>query len=170
MRYAALLILLLAAACSDRPADTPPSTSSKPADSTDSAFASLQARGKVAMGVDQYTSVHHFESLADGGRIRLERDRSDPAGAGQIRRHLQSIAVAFAQGNFALPGMVHDREVPGTKVMAERRSRIRYAVDTLPQGGELRIQSKDSIAIAAIHEFLAFQRRDHRSGGTEGAP
>jgi hypothetical protein len=119
----------------------------------------------MVMGVDQYTSAHHFESLSDGGRITLERNRLDSAGAAQIRRHLRSIALAFTQGNFALPGLVHDRDVPGTAVMTQRRSHIRYAVDSLPRGGELRIQSKDSIAVAAIHEFLAFQRRDHRSGG-----
>ena len=43
-------------------------------------FAQLQARGQVAMGVDQYTSSHVFESLPDGGRIALERDEADPAG------------------------------------------------------------------------------------------
>ncbi len=35
----------------------------------DSAFAGVQARGAVGMGVDQYTSVHTFESRPDGGRI-----------------------------------------------------------------------------------------------------
>lgn len=169
MRHFAWLILILVAACSSRPAPRRSSAPSIAADSSDSAFAKLQARGKTVMGVDQYTSAHHFESLSDGGRITLERDRTDSAGAAQIRRHLQSIAAAFARGNFALPGVVHDRQVPGTAVMTERRAHIRYVVDSLPRGGELRIQSKDSTAIAAIHEFLAFQRRDHRSEGTGGA-
>jgi hypothetical protein len=47
--------------------------------------------------------------------------------------------------------------------MAAHRSRISYIADTVPDGGSLRIYSTDSIAISAIHQFLAFQRQDHRS-------
>jgi hypothetical protein len=133
----------------------------------DSAFALIQSRGHQAMGVDQYTSVHRFESLGDGGRITLERAADDTAGTNQIRRHMRSIASAFAQGNFDIPGFVHDREVPGTKAMAARRRRILYRVAFLPRGAQLRIHSDDPTAIAAIHEFLAFQRRDHRAASGE---
>lgn len=128
------------------------------------AFASVQARGHTAMGVDQYTSAHTFQPLPDGGRISLQRDSEDSAGAAQIRRHMQTIALAFSQGNFELPGFVHDREVPGTAVMTQRRSHITYTSESLPRGGGLRIFSRDSTALAAIHEFLSFQRQDHRSG------
>lgn len=55
------------------------------------------------MGVDQYTSTHIFESLADGGRIVLQRDAADSAGTATIRTHLQQIARAFATGDFRLP-------------------------------------------------------------------
>lgn len=132
--------------------------------SDDSAFAAMQHRGAMVMGVDQYTSVHHFRDLPDGGIIIFERDRDD-SGVAIIRRHLQSIAHAFAQGDFSDPHAVHDREVPGTRVMAQRRERIRYEYRERPLGGEVRIRSEDSAAIAAIHQFLAFQRRDHRAGG-----
>ena len=44
------------------------------------AFAALQARGLLAMGVDQYTSTHRFDMLPDGARIQLQRDTDDPAG------------------------------------------------------------------------------------------
>ncbi|MBL8960168.1 MAG: hypothetical protein JNJ98_09965, partial [Gemmatimonadetes bacterium] len=46
----------------------------------DSSFAAVQDRGAVAMGVDQYTSTHHFTDLPDGGVIELQRDSVDPAG------------------------------------------------------------------------------------------
>lgn len=130
----------------------------------DSRFADVQARGQVAMGVDQYTSHHIFEPLPDGGRIVLQRDSVDSAGTAIIRAHLATIAVAFAQGNFQLPGFVHDMTVPGTEVMSARRAHISYTADTLPRGGEVRIRSDDSVAVAAIHEFLAFQRMDHHAG------
>jgi hypothetical protein len=115
------------------------------------------------MGVDQYTSSHRFEPLPDGGRIILQRNHADAAGVSQIRAHMETIAQAFSRGDFTTPGFVHARDVPGTAVMAASRSRITYIADTVPGGARLRIESADTAAIAAIHEFLHFQRRDHRS-------
>jgi hypothetical protein len=117
------------------------------------------------MGVDQYTSSHVFESLPDGGRIVLQRDSADSEGTAVIRAHMRDIAARFAAGDFTIPGAVHAREVPGTKVMAERAAFIRYAADTLPRGGQVRVTTNDPAAIAAIHEFLQFQRMDHRAAG-----
>jgi hypothetical protein len=131
--------------------------------SADSAFAQVQHRGRIAMGVDQYTSTHHFDPTSDGGLITLQRDTEDSAGVAQIRRHMVEIAEAFREGHFAIPGFVHDQQVPGTATMAERRARISYRPDTVPRGAVLRITSGDSTAVAAIHEFLAFQRRDHHA-------
>jgi hypothetical protein len=37
------------------------------AEGRDTAYAAVQARGAMVMGVDQYTSHHAFEELADGG-------------------------------------------------------------------------------------------------------
>ena len=127
-------------------------------------FAGVQARGEVAMGVNQYTSRHVFEPLPDGGRIELERIAPDSAGTEQIRRHMQLIAARFAAGDFALPGFVHARDVPGTAVMSSRRSEIHYVVETLPRGAALRLRSADDTAVRAIHEFLAFQRQEHHAG------
>jgi hypothetical protein len=117
------------------------------------------------MGVDQYMSAHRFDVLSDGGRIELQRVVDDSAGTAQIRRHLREIARAFATGDFGTPSFVHLRQVPGTAVMAERRSAIHYDVRDLPRGAELRITTRDSAAVAAIHEFMMFQRMDHRVGG-----
>lgn len=129
----------------------------------DSGFAGVQQRGAVIMGVNQYTSRHVFESLADGGRIELQRSVDDSAGVAQIRRHMQLIARQFAAGDFRLPGVVHDREVPGTRIMADRHGAISYTVESLPRGGAVRVRSRDTVAVRAIHEFLAFQRQDHHA-------
>jgi hypothetical protein len=127
----------------------------------------VQARGANprAMGVDQSTSVHRFDALPDGGRIELQRATDDSAGVAQIRMHLREIAAAFRQGDFDTPAFVHDRQVPGTAVMAARRNAITYTVHDLPRGGEVRIRTMDPQALSAVHEFIAFQRRDHRAGG-----
>jgi hypothetical protein len=129
----------------------------------DSGFAGVQRRGAVVMGVNQYTSRHVFQPLPDGGRIELQRGVDDSAGIAQIRGHMALIARQFAAGDFHLPGVVHDRDVPGTRVMAERRAAISYSVESLPRGGAVRVQSGDSVAVQAIHDFLAFQRQDHHA-------
>lgn len=155
-----LLLPAVFLACARPPAENAP---------TDSAFAAVQDRGAVAMGVDQYTSSHVFEDLPDGGRIILERqDASDAEGIATIRAHMRSIASAFASGDFATPGLVHAREVPGTAVMSARRSSITYRAVDRPRGAEVRITTTDSTALAAVREFLAFQRMDHRAPGHEG--
>jgi hypothetical protein len=128
----------------------------------------LVQRGMAAMheamvkGVDEYTSTPHFEAAPDGGRIELQRDFDDTAGAAAIRRHLQDAAAAFATGNFSVPGFMYMQEVPGTKVMAAKRDAITYSYHELSRGGEIRILTKDADAIAAVHAFLAFQQREHR--------
>ena len=134
--------------------------------SPDTGFAKLQSRGKIAMGVDQYTSAHQFDDLADGGRIELQRDSSDTAGVRTIRQHLSGIARQFAAGEFSNPAFVHASEVPGTATMRARRSAIHYRFHPLPGGGEVRITSRDSEAVAAIHQFLAYQRREHQAAGS----
>ena len=118
------------------------------------------------MGVNQYTSRHVFEDLPDGGRVVLDRDdAADTAAIRTIRSHMRDIETAFRQGNFAAPGLVHAREVPGTDVMSARRAGISYTAVDRPRGAELRIRTTDSAAVAAIHRFLAFQRSDHRAAG-----
>ena len=131
----------------------------------DSAFAAMQERGRKAMGVDQYTSTHHFDALPDGGRIELQRDVDDSAGIAGIRAHMREIARAFKSGDFSTPAMVHMQEVPGAKVMAARRALITYEARDLPRGAELYIRTSDPAARRAIHEFMAFQRGEHHATG-----
>ena len=161
MRLTLLFLGLTLVACS-QPRDR---TRSPGGSAADEAFAGVQTRGAAAMGVNQYTSRHVFESRPDGGRIQLEREVMDSAGADQISRHMLHIAERFASGDFALPGFVHARAVPGTAVMAARRAAIAYSVETLPRGAALRLRTSDPTALAAIHDFLAFQRQDHHAGG-----
>jgi hypothetical protein len=133
----------------------------------DSAFQALQQRGALGMGVDQYASTHVFDALPDGGRIEYQHDGDDAEGIEQIRRHLQEIRTAFAAGDFSTPAFVHARDVPGTDVMAARRDHIEYVYRDLPRGGELRLITEDPQTLAAIRDFMAFQRSDHRADGMD---
>ena len=129
----------------------------------DSAFRAMQMRGKMVMGVNQYTSIHRFDALPDGGRIELQRDRDDSAGTMTIRAHMSAIAQAFAAGDFSAPATVHLETVPGVAVMRARRGAIRYQTIDLARGAALRISTSDPEAVAAVHRFLAYQRREHRA-------
>ena len=161
MRTTLIAASLLVSACTraKAPAATP----------ADTPFAGVQMRGALVMGVDQYTSTHVFEDLSDGGRIVLDRqDPGDSAGIRAIRTHMRTIAADFTAGNFSKPFQVHARAVPGTDVMRGRLSEITYTVIDRPAGAELRLRSRDSVAVNAIHEFLSFQRNDHHAAGHEG--
>lgn len=135
-----------------------------PAAQSDSAFRALQARGQTVMGVDQYTSAHRFEMLADGGRIVLERLENDSAGVATIRAHMRAVAEAFGKGDFSMSAQVHAMEVPGTKVLAARRAHVAYSVIDLPRGAAVRVTTTDAEAIAALKAFFDFQNSDHRTG------
>lgn len=131
-------------------------------------FAAMQARGEHVMGVDQYASAHVFEDLPDGGRVVLDRaDAADTADITRIRAHMRDIEAAFRAGDFSKPFAVHAQVVPGTAVMSARRAAIRYEATDRPRGGEVRIRSSDPVAVAAIHEFLAFQRTAHHAAAHE---
>jgi hypothetical protein len=131
----------------------------------DTSHAAMQARGKMAMGVDQNASKHVFDDLADGGRIQLQTDSADSTAIGAIRAHLQTIASAFQAGDFSTPAFVHAGNVPGTDVMKARRSVITYQFAPLPRGGEIRITTRDPEALHAVHQFLAYQRTAHQAAG-----
>ncbi len=122
------------------------------AQTSDSAFVAMEALG-----------AHRFEDLADGGRIQLTRDPTDSAGVRAVRTHLAHIARNFAAGDFTIPGLVHaGKQVPGTATLTARRKHIDYSFRVLPAGGELRIITRDPEALEAVHQYLAFQRQEHR--------
>ena len=136
----------------------------------DTAFASMQQRGKMAMGVDQSTSTHRFDALPDGGRIELLRDVDDTVGIAQIRAHLRLIQHAFQAGDFSTPQFVHMQAMPGTAEMARKRDVIAYSYHELPRGGEVVMKTADAQALAAIHAFMGAQRSGHHASGAGAAP
>ena len=80
---------------------------------------------------------------------------------------MRDIAAAFRAGDFTKPFAVHAQTVPGTAVLTAKRYAISYDVIDRPKGGEVRINSTDPAAIAAIHKFLEFQRTAHHAAGHE---
>jgi hypothetical protein len=174
LRKTSLLLTLCACSPSDTgrsdtgTPDTAAAIAAARGATSDSVFHGVQERGATVMGVDQYTSAHVFESLPDGGRILLERPtEGDTADIRTIREHMRAIAAQFRRGDFRAPGLVHAQVVPGTDIMGRRAATLRYTAIDRPRGAELRIHTTDPEALKAVHEFLAFQRADHRAAGQE---
>ena len=125
----------------------------------------VNKRGDKGMGFEQAKTVHHFTLLPDGGAIEVSVvDSADGESRTQIRGHLEHIARSFAAGDFRLPMFIHAQTPPGVPTMKRLKARITYAYQPTATGGRVDITAKDAKAIAAVHAFLRFQIRDHRTG------
>ena len=125
----------------------------------------VKERGAHVMGFDQDATVHHFRLHADGGSIDIAvTDRNDSTNRDAIRSHLPHIAEMFGDGNFEAPMLIHATDVPGTKTMAALKDRVRFVYVETPGGGRVDILTTDREALAAVHEFMKFQIRDHGTG------
>jgi hypothetical protein len=118
-----------------------------------------------AMGFSQSASKHTFKLFADGGAIEVRS--SDAATVKAIRQHLQMIAKDFAAGDFAKPLAVHDQNPDGVATMQELRGEIAYAYSEIESGGRVRITTKNPRALEAVHQFLRFQIREHKTGDSD---
>ena len=75
----------------------------------------------------------------------------------------QKIAGMFAQGNFSLPMFIHDTIPPGVEAMKRLKHQIVYKAENTAKGAQVRIVTGNPEALAAVHEFLRFQIKDHRT-------
>ena len=131
----------------------------------------MMSRGEQGMGFSQTATTHHFLLKPDGGVITVSaNDSKDSATRDQIRMHLAHIAHAFAAGNFEIPMFVHDQIPPGVEEMKRRASEIQYQFHETQHGGEVVITSSSAEATRAIHDFLVFQIREHKTGDPTALP
>ena len=125
----------------------------------------MQHRGDEGMGFSQVKTTHHFILAKDGGVISVEaNDAKDTASRDQVRMHLAHIAKMFAEGNFDIPMFVHDQVPPGVPVMKSKKDQIHYRFEESKLGGRVVITSSDLEALTAVHDFLSFQIREHKTG------
>ena len=124
----------------------------------------LKHRGDAAMGFDQDKTAHHFRTAADGGAIEVDvKDSSDTKSLAQVRAHLKTIAAAFKSGDFGKPMQTHAEVPPGVPVMQRLAGEISYSYAETPKGGAVKIKTANQEALAAIHEFLEYQIREHHA-------
>jgi hypothetical protein len=147
-----------------------PQQSDKPAVSCpmmkgDNSTAAVNARGEEGMGFSQTATTHHFLLMHDGGAIQVEaNDPKDATSRDEIRMHLAHISRMFSDGDFNIPMFVHDKTPPGVPVMEKLKADIEYKYEETEQGGRVRIKTASQEALAAIHEFLRFQIKEHQTG------
>jgi hypothetical protein len=131
----------------------------------------MMSRGAQGMGFSQTMTTHHFVLKPDGGIIAVSaKDPKDKTTRDHIRMHLSHIAHAFSEGDFGIPMFVHDQTPPGVNVMKHRSNDIRYHFHETKHGGEVEITSTSAEATRAIHDFLAFQIREHKTGDPTALP
>lgn len=129
----------------------------------------LKQRGADAMGFDQDATTHQFELAATGGSIEVTaRDNAEAEVIAQVRSHLQAIAREFAHGDFGKPIETHAELPPGVSLMQKYAPFIQYQYAPLPRGGVVRIRTADVEALRAVHEFLRYQMKEHRTVGPSG--
>jgi|SRR5579871_4960464 len=127
---------------------------------------SMNARGAMVMGFDQDKTSHHFYLYDDGGAIEVVvKDAADTKDRDAIRSHLPHIATMFGSGDFDGPMLVHDtKNVPGVATLAARKDKIRYTYTETPMGGRVSIVTTDKASLAALHDFLRYQIKEHQTG------
>lgn len=125
----------------------------------------MNMRGDKVMGFDHTKTTHHFLLKSDGGAIQIEaNDAKDSESRDQIRSHMQHIAMMFREGNFNAPMLIHSQTPPGTEVMRNLKSEIRYEFTETERGASIGISTRNAEALKAIHDFLRFQIEEHMTG------
>ena len=125
----------------------------------------MNERGDHVMGFDHTKTTHHFRLLADGGSIEVTANSAqDRESRDQIRMHLRHIAKMFAAGNFNAPMLIHDQVPPGVPAMQKLKSEIQYKFEEIEQGARIRISTNNPEPLQAIHDFLRFQIKEHKTG------
>src|SRR4029079_3566568 len=126
--------------------------------------AHLKHRGDAAMGFDQDKTTHRFQTRADGGAIEVDvKDPSDTASLAQVRAHLKEIAASFKSGDFGKPMETHAEVPPGVPVMQRLAGEIASSDADTPRGGAVTIRTANTDALAAVHEFLEYQIKEHHT-------
>lgn len=123
------------------------------------------AHGAAVMGFSQTETSHHFRLSPGGGAVEVHvHDAANTALRDKVADHLRMIAKAFSQGDFATPLAVHGEPPAGAGVMRAKKNAITYTFEESDRGGRVIVQTADADALRAVHEFLRYQIREHKTG------
>ncbi len=129
------------------------------------AFGGQHAHSRGGMDFDQDKTVHHFRLAPDGGSIEVDvRRAGDVDLRDTVRMHLRHISLEFAAGNFDKPFATHGETPSGVPDMIRLKDGISYAFESTRNGGRVRIRAAGQEARDAVHAFLQYQIREHKTG------
>jgi hypothetical protein len=124
-----------------------------------------QKHGDAPMGFDAKKTVHHFQLAEKGGSIEVSvKDPADVELRDRVQTHLRSIATQFGEGNFATPFAVHNENPAGVSALKQHAAEITYTFEPSNLGGRVAIVTQSREALAAVHAFLRYQIREHKTG------
>lgn len=128
-------------------------------------FEMVNEQGDKTMGFSHKKTKHTFRLLEDGGAIEVRvNNPSDEESLMKVRKHLQEISKEFPEGKFDAPFMTHGKMPPGVPVMQRLSKEIKYNFEEIENGARVRLSTKNTEAMKAIHDFMRFQIEDHRTG------
>ena len=124
----------------------------------------MNTRGAHVMGFDQSKTTHHFTLTKTGGIVQVQANNpSDTPSRDHIRMHLEHISKAFAQGDFTDPHEVHAETPPGVPEMKAQKAKITYQYESIANGAKVIITTENPKALKAIHDYLHYQIREHKT-------
>ncbi|MGW8281776.1 MAG: aspartate carbamoyltransferase [Gemmatimonadota bacterium] len=123
--------------------------------------AEVAEAGAEVMPFDLERSTHFFEKLEDGGLQTVLSDDEDVEQVALIRTHLAEEAERFARGDFHDPSMIHGENMAGLHALVTGHDRLTITYQDVPDGGEIRYESRDPQLVDAIHVWFEAQVRDH---------
>ena len=80
------------------------------------------------------------------------------------------MAVAFKRGDFGKPQATHSEVPPGVPMMQRLKDGITYTYYETVGGWIVRIHTANPEAVAAVHEFLSYEVRKHKTGDPIAPP
>ncbi len=114
------------------------------------------------MPFDMAKTVHIFKMTETGGVQRVVvRDRSDADQVTLIQQHLSGEADRFRHGNYSDPAMLHGSNMPGLKELEHGAKRVKVSYAALPDGAEIKFETRDPHLLTAIHRWFGAQLSEH---------
>jgi hypothetical protein len=106
-----------------------------------------------------------FYLTPTGGIIQVTaKEAKNAEQIATVQMHLKHIQGMFADGDSSIPHFVHGTNPPGATTMKRLRASIQYKIETIDDGGRIKIETASPEALAAIHDFLRFQIKEHETG------
>ena len=123
----------------------------------------VMEHGAQVMPFDQNQAMHMFLPSATGGVVEIVVHNMDAAQIALVRSHLLQEAAMFARGDYSDPAYIHGKTMPGLARLKSAASRVSVRYFETPSGAAITLASADRDLVAAVHQWLAAQQRDHSS-------